>query len=286
MSFTDWYHADRKSPNAQSAGQAGMQTGMMIGSLFGPVGTGIGAVVGGAFGGLFGSNAARKRARVKATKEAYAFGEDLFKYSAESTTQINTDFERNLSMLNARAAGSGGNIDDTLAVQKGKLIQERDTELSILNEEVDIFRQGPNYEWLRKDYERVAGLKTQMSGSQKGDGKTISYSIGGETRSNRAIEAYTPEQKQKLATYTAGEGNDYGGIKAYKTYADMVKPSMEMYEKLVFGDKTQKQEYQTYMDSRIETANAWLEKQQAVITAREKVAEERRRLDSMERGAN
>lgn len=269
MSFDDWYRADKDDPNGRSAGRAGMETGMAIGSLFGPVGAGIGAAVGGVVGGLFGSNGARKRARRKATNNSYAFAQELFTYAGETRAQINKEYDRNLSTMTARVAATGATIDDTFNIQKGKLVQTRDSELADLEVELDEFRKGPNYEWLRKDFELVAGVKAVTRGSAKHDEDRTTYSIGGTGRSSAKYTAYNQAQRNKMVSWTSQPGQRYdrGKVEDYHTYAGMIKPSLEMYEKKVFGDDAAKKEYNKYINDRIDKANEWWEKQTAVRNA-------------------
>ena len=271
MAFEDWYHADRNDPEGRSSSEAGMQTGMMIGSLFGPAGTGIGAVVGGAIGGIFGSNGARKRARREATNSSYAFAADLFAYAGETRTQINEEYEQNLSLMTARAAATGSTMSETFAIGKGKLVETRDTELASLEEEVQSFREGPNYEWLRNDLERVSGIQRLTRGSQKNDEQVTTYRIGGwDSRSSAGHAAYSQAQKDKMVSLTIHQ-NDSTIRPDFEEYAAMIKPSLEMYEKKVFGGEEGLEEYNAYMDARIDKANEWWAKEKVVAAAKEKV---------------
>ena len=288
MSFTDWYHTDKNDPNGRSATGAGAQTGMMIGSLFGPVGAGIGTVVGGAFGAIFGSNSGRKRARREATKQSYNFGSDLFTYAGETRTQITKEYDTNLSIMQSRVAASGGNVDEAMAIQKGKLVKERDSQFEDLEVELDAFRAGPNYEWLRKDHEKVTGVTGKSSGSYKNDGRTTTFTIGGTSRVGK--EAYTEAQRKKMQTFssTKTNANDFSSRDAenvYREYAAKVAPSLEMYEKRVFGDEAAVKEYEAYVDKRIDSANEWYEGEKVKLNAREAVkAEQQRKFQ--ERGNN
>lgn len=253
MSFQDWLNPARNSPEAPSGSRTGLQTGAtgaMIGSLFGPPGAALGGAIGVVAGGFSGSGA-RRRARRKATSSSYEFAKELFAYASESRSQINTNYDRELSMLTARSAASGVSLGDTFDVQKGKLIQERNTALADLDAEVSDYRSGPNYKWLRKDYERVTGVYYD---TRKGE---QIYGIGRESRLGEQYEAYSPEMRKNLRKAE--------GSKTYVEYVNRVAPTLKWYERKVFGDAEDQKAYTAYMNERISKANVWYDAQRAIF---------------------
>jgi hypothetical protein len=205
MSFQDWYNPNRKSANAPNSINAGAQTGAQIGSLFGPVGAVVGTFVGGFVGGIQG-NSGRKRARRKATQDSYGFAREVFSYGRESRENISNQYEQDLSLLTARGAASGGSSDDAFRLQKGKLIQTRDAALANLETEIEGFRQGPNYEWLRKNFDVVVGFSDTRHGSAKGDGEYHVFSVGKEGRLSNIPAPFTDKQRSMLQSYTTSKG--------------------------------------------------------------------------------
>lgn len=267
MSFRDWYHPDRDSPDGRPGREAGMTAGVQIGSLFGAPGAAIGGAIG-TLAGAFGSDGARRRAQRRATDESYGFAGDTFSYAKETRQNIGQNFEQETSLLTARTGASGGRTGEAFELQMGKLIQQRDSDLEALANEISEFRQGENYEWLQRDYQRVAGLSRNTQRGKKGDELEITYHIGGTSRGSAQHQAYTPEMYKQMVPgpsfvstqYTPGAHNEL-----FAKYAEQVKPSLEMYEKWVFGDAADKQEYKDYMKQRIEAANKWYTSRKVIV---------------------
>lgn len=276
MSFRDWYHPDRNSPEGRSPGRAGMEAGLQIGSMFGPVGAGIGAIAGGFAGAIFGSSGARKRARRRATNASYSFAEELFTYAGESRANIRKEYDANLSMITARAAASGARRGESFDIAKGKLIRERDRALGDIDAEVAEFRSGENYEWFVKDYRRVTGATRIHRGGGKGDEGSVTLRLGGRSRSSRRHHMPSPydpkvlgDAELRVRSVTWQGGYLSSGSQSFKTqmareYWDRIRPSMAQYEQLVFGGKEGKKAYREYMQERIEQANKWYDAEYAV----------------------
>ena len=281
MSYRDYFHPDRNSPDGRSGIEAGATAGVQIGSMFGPAGAAIGAFVGGALG-IGSSSGARRRARRRATRESYQFVGDVYNYRVESTRAIGEQYESELSFLNARTAASGtsANID----AQIGELVTERDAELANLNAEVAEFRQGESYEWFMKDYERVTGIQTTRMGGGRGeDTFTNTYSMGREGY-NSGRYAFTEEQRGNLRSLTTTSFSGMDETRLYQQYAERVAPTVEWYERRTFGGEEGMTAYNEYMDARIEAANIWYDREIALLNERRQAQAEQQRIDDNMRG--
>ena len=255
------FQFDTSDPEGKTAPQQGMERGASIGSMFGPTGAVIGTFIGAAAGFAKGSGE-RMRAKRKATRQSYQFGQDVFNYARETRENIETQFERDVSLLTARSAASGGVAIDSLNLQKGKLVQERDVALGNLNEEVQTFRESESYKWLKKDYRLTTGVDPGRKSLGRGE-FTYNYQVGQEGRTHQV--AFTPEMRKKMQTMK-GNPNRYE-IELFEAYADRIRPSLGQYEKFVFGDKVDREAYVSNLNQRIDEANIWYKKQQEVLKA-------------------
>ena len=246
MSRTEIYYPDVDDPNGRSPAQAGMQAGMQFGSMFGPTGTVVGALIGGTIGSLDrGARRRRRRAIRKATAASYEFAGNVYEYRQQNTENITRAYEINASSAMARAGAAGGGNNSSLQI--GRYAIERDEALETLQTEVEGYREGPNYKWMMRDYERVTGIGAVGTGG-KGD-DTKKFYIGG--GSNVGRSAFTDEQRKMLRTEI---GSDPSA--AYKAYAESIKPTIEEFETYQFGTDQEKADYEKTMTQRINRANA------------------------------
>ena len=289
MSFRDWYHPDRSSPDGRSGAEAGLTAGVQIGSMFGAPGAAIGGAIGTILGGFGSSSGARRRARRRATRQSYEFAGDLFSYREETQRQITEGFDYDVSYLTARTGASGARVEDSAAM--GQLIENRDQQLSDLNTEVAEFRQGESYEWFMKDYERVTGVvRTGFNfGGKDADESERGgrYSIGQEGRTGNI--AYTAEQQRAMRTLQV-QGDSWMGTgpataQLYGQYADRIRPSVDWYERRVFGDESDRAAYDEYINQRIESANTWYDRQMAMHNQRVETQRRRQEIDDSMRGS-
>ena len=251
-------------PNAQ---YTGAQTGATLGSVFGPVGALAGAFIGALSGGS--ARRALERARRRATTSAYEFGGDVYSYGTESRTNINKQFEMDVSRSTARLGASGATSEDARENILGALVITRDTALTALGEEIDAFREGPNYEWLRKDLELLTGTyytTNYTNTAFRGDKDTYNMRIGEKDKGRSGQKAFTKSQRSRLIEITESEysaSSDAGVL--FDKYAKRIIPSMEMFEKRVFGGEEGLAEYNVYMDARIADANSWYATQREAL---------------------
>ncbi len=259
MPVHSMFQPPQGDPNASISAAPGILSGASIGAMFGPVG----AIVGGALGilGSLGSSGKRERARRLATESSYEFGKELYAYGDQNRTNINTKYDQDLSTLTARLGASGSTSQSSLDFASGKLIVDRDKDLELLNEELETFRAGPNYEWLRNDYNVVTQSRATYSGGvQRGEGGETTFTIGSVSGGRTGQNAYSESQRKRLKTSTvSGMGEATGRL--FNQYGAMIAPSMEMYESRVFGDAEDRKAYDEYIDERITAGNEWFDKE-------------------------
>jgi len=270
MSITSIYHPTASDPEGQSAPQAGFQTGLTIGSMFGPTGAAVGAAIGTVVGGLDkGSRRRRNRAIRKVTRASYNFSGDVFSYAQEAHGSIAKTYSANMSSMTARLAASGGRSEGALATERGKILMSRDSELEVLNTELEGYRAGEGYKWMRKDYEALTSIAGRTnSGGRSPESAKFALRIG-KPQGKTGRAAFTPEQYARLKKLTVAGANT-GTPTSYQAYRDAVVPTLEEYEKFQFGNDAQKAEYVKMMDDRITRANAAYEVKRAIEIRQDK----------------
>ncbi len=237
---------------ASSSPLTGASTGATIGAMFGPVGAVAGGFIGGAVSMFDGSSGKRKRARIKATVQSYAFAKDVYAYGEEGRKQVQKDYEASSATVLARYSASGADTQsEGYRALEGKLIRERDKFFADIDAEIQEYRAGPGFEWLRNDVER----QTSAYGHT---GRHTAYrKIGLEGRTGYSV--FTDAQKNKLISHSWNPDRAESGpnIKQYQEYGDRLRPEMEMYEKSIYGTADDKTAYTKHMDERITAANEW-----------------------------
>ena len=284
MSFEDWYNPNRATPGGRSGIRTGLDTGVTIGSMFGPAGAALGGAIGTVAGGLLGSSGARRRAIRRATDASYSFASELYDYSGQSKSNIRKQYDRDVSLLMARSAASGGSSSKSFNIGMGKLREARDTALGDVRAEVDTFREGPNYKFFREDYERVTGVNVVTF---KG---ATSYNLGGESRGSRDLpdpyaKKYLGGEKLRVSNFEATGSMAQAGS-TLTEYWERLRPSMGMYEKLVFGGNKGRKKYAEYMAGQVKAANKWYDRQVMIDAADAKRREQNRLKDTNLKGGS